>query len=474
MNITSVWKRFALGVMAFWIIGCNDPTDLGKDLLKDSLNETESTQQLGISFVGGYTDSVLVYQAYRESQFRTSSQISVFVAGDMEDPIFGKTKSEIYTQFRTDPRPDLDLSAKNGFVVDSAYMVVFYDTTGFYGDSLAPIDINVFGLTEVPDPRADYYTTKTFETSSNPIGWAKGLLPSLKDSFYIYFRNRFNEPDTFKIHGAAKVLFKDPSFLQGFLLDTTAFFQPKELPNFLPGIKVEVATGGKRLIGLDFNSPRSFIQVYYHSPDTIINHRFYFDERLEYENPLVRVVHQSHEYTGTPVQEYIANPEKSESAFLQGLSGIRSKLQLGDIPTELDGKISVSLAKLHIPVKVLPGDNTKLFTPPISIVTATKDDAGVYILTKEAQYAWESFLRTRDYIFLNSRYGGVLSKDKDTGQMYYDINITSFVQDYLFGRNDGSFYLSLVGSQNNPKRVVFCTLNSMECPTTLSVIYTKY
>ena len=470
----SFMKKWVAGVILLGILlSCNKSTDLGKDLLKDSLAETKSTNQLTFQFEGGRVDSVLVYEAFDENSSRSSNQVSVFVAGDIDDPVFGHTESEIYTQFRTDPRPDLNVSASLGFAVDSAYMVFYYDTLGFYGDTNAQVDLSVYPLAEAPDIARDYYSTSALPTLPAAVGTVKGITPSLRDSFDIYFKDRFGNQDTFLVRGAVKVPITDMAYLDKFLLDTTPFYQPKELSNFLPGIKIEVHTKGKRTIGLDLNSPRSFIQVYYHSADTSLSHRFYFDERLEYENPLVKLVHQTHDYTGTQVDVFLQQQPNLPYAYLQGLSGVRAKIKLGDIPQDLNGEVTVNLAKLHLPVRFLPGDDSVRFSPPLTIVTSTRTDQGAYVLTKEAQYAWEQFVRNRDLPFLNARFGGVLSKD-DNGRYYYDINISSYVQDYLLGRNDGNFYISLVGSQNNPKRVVFCTPNSTECSAGLKVIYTKY
>ncbi len=473
MKLPFIKKCFVLAGVATVLFACNNPDDIGKGLLDGSLANTKSTNALGFAFTDGKIDSVLVYEAYDENRLRSTNQISVFVAGDIDDPVFGKTSSEIYTQFRTDPRPDIDVSADLGFSVDSAYMVLYYDTLGFYGDTSAPVDIKVHSLNEAPDVRANYYTSSQLPYMPVPIGQRTKLIPSLKDSFFIYFKNRFGEPDTFKVRGAVKIPLTDPVFLNRFLLDTTAFFQPKELPAFLPGFHIQVESSGKRMIGLDLNSSRSFIEVFYHSPDTTLDLRYYFDERLEYENPLVKIVHQSHNYAGTPVETFLNASNGQKHAFLQGLSGIRSHVQLNALPKPLQGDVSVNLAEIHLPVEFLPGDDSLLFPPPRTIVTALRTDKAEYTLTREAKFAWEEFLRNRDYLYLEQRYGGTL-KTAENGSKYYDINITTFVQDYILGRNDGSFYISLVGSQNNPKRVVFCSPNSSECSAGLKVIYTEY
>ena len=73
---------------------CSRPTPIGADLLEQDRANVLFTDTLDIIASTVSEDSVLTYSSDPTRQLR------VYLCGQLDDPVFGKASSEIYTQFR--------------------------------------------------------------------------------------------------------------------------------------------------------------------------------------------------------------------------------------------------------------------------------------------------------------------------------------------------------------------------------------
>lgn len=122
-----------------FIYGCTkiDTTTIGGGVLPlvDNINTFEqSFDVITKNYTDTNSDSTFV--------FSTDAQI----LGHLDDPIFGKTKADLYLQVTPPTYPFSFPKSKDSLLLDSAVLVVKY--AGIYGDSLAKQKINVFRVTD--------------------------------------------------------------------------------------------------------------------------------------------------------------------------------------------------------------------------------------------------------------------------------------------------------------------------------------
>ena len=463
--------RVGLFVLAIYALSqCNKPNNIGSDLAGNTIDSIYTTRKIGFSTYVGPADSVRTWEAFVDNTINPS-KLERFLCGEIRDPIFGPLQSTIFTQIRTESDPDLDLSQERGFRVDSAFILLQIDTTVDYGDPKAKMDILLYELAEQLQPARDYYTSDSVPYHPIVVGKATAVRPSPKDTVRISFKAT-STVDTFLYAGAVKIPITDDVLLQKLLFDSTVFQNPSTLSKHFYGFRIEVhPENSNRLVGFALSTFQSFLQVHYSNADTVIHRRYFFNDYPIADVVAVKGITVRRNYANTLVDSLRSTPEADDYGLLQGLGGVRSRIQLDPLPDSLRNRVAVHLATLRLRTVQLDRDDTLLYPPPKIVVTAYRHADGSYTLTREASLAVNDYLQNDDLYRLRVTYGGILSADQKG--TYYEINITSFVQDYFYGQNDGQFYISLINSQDNPYRLVFCPPRTANCDSYVEILYSK-
>jgi|GEM_PF-7064900 len=463
--------RVGLFALAFYTLShCNKPNNIGSDIAGNTIDSIYTTRDIGFATYVGPADSVRTWEAFVDNTINPS-KLERFLCGTVHDPIFGTLQSTIFTQIRTESDPDLDLSPDRGFRVDSAFILLQVDTSVDYGDLKAKMDILLFELAEQLQPARDYFTTDSVPYFPLPVGKATAVRPSPKDTVRIVFKAS-TTVDTFLYPGAVKIPITDKALLQKLLFDSTVFQNPSSLSQHFNGFRIEVhPENANRLVGFVLSTFQSFLQVHYSNADTVIHRRYFFNDYPIADVVAVKGITVRRNYAGTLVDSLQSTPHADAFGLLQGLGGVRSRIQLEAPPDSLRNRVAIHRATLRLRTVLLPEDDTLLYPPPKIVVTAHRHADGSYTLTEEAALAVNSYLQNDDLHRLRVTYGGILSADPNG--TYYEINITSFVQDYFYGQNDGQFYITLIHSQDNPHRLVFCSANTTQCDSYLEILYSK-
>jgi len=102
-----------------------------------------------------FTDSISLYGHSELVDSVRTSNTSVSLLGSYYDPIFGTTTANLYTQFLISSsgidfgeNPELDS------------LVVFFNYSGFYGDTTTPQTIRVYELKEALSIDSSYYSNQ--------------------------------------------------------------------------------------------------------------------------------------------------------------------------------------------------------------------------------------------------------------------------------------------------------------------------
>src|SRR5690606_11810306 len=96
--------------------------------------------------------------------------------GVFNDPVFGLSKSSIYSQFTLSTT---DLRFPDGAVMDSMVLQLVYDD--YYGKPNQTLGLKVYELTESISADESYYNTSSVSAGSAPIGNIS-FIPDLTDT----------------------------------------------------------------------------------------------------------------------------------------------------------------------------------------------------------------------------------------------------------------------------------------------------
>ena len=139
-----------LVVLFIGIQSCNDPTSIGAELLEEDQANIGFTDTITLSATTIPSDTIRTYSP--------SAQIRSYLFGNMTDPVFGTSKSELYLEARLSfLQPDFF-----SIEVDSIVLVLPYDTASFYGTWQEEFGLDVFELAEKMDRTADYNSDVSF------------------------------------------------------------------------------------------------------------------------------------------------------------------------------------------------------------------------------------------------------------------------------------------------------------------------
>lgn len=108
------------------------------------------------------TTTLMAYSAKNDSVITSSATMNLL--GDIGDPVFGRTKASIYTQFQLSKE---GVDFKEGAQIDSLVLRLVYG--GYYGDTLKSLRIRVYELDEDLDKSTIYYGFSSAAHKSNPL-----------------------------------------------------------------------------------------------------------------------------------------------------------------------------------------------------------------------------------------------------------------------------------------------------------------
>ena len=325
-----------------------------------------------------------------------SDEISLAVAGEFMDPVFGTT----YADFISHARLSDSLVFSDDPVIDS--LIVFLEVIDSYGDTNSIMEINVHEL------KKDVYLDSTYYSNFNK-----------EDLYYedIIGSASFDAYDTIiKIHMTnefAERIVADPSIL----LSQNDFLQEFKGLYFTSDIQ-----SGRGVL-TDFNllSLTSEMILFFHYPSSDTTYYIFSISQSS-----ARINMFSHDFsTADPaygINHLNENIEDSVS-YVQGLAGAFTKFNFPTLENWRDS-LPIAINKAELVVNLSTDDPfSSEFTPPDFLDIKIRDDDG-------------NFIAIHDQILGRTYFGGNLTEGK------YTFNISDFVHKYLAGYyNDPSLYI---------------------------------
>ncbi len=445
------WFINALLIAIMLLSACTDPTDIGADLLEGDKAEVGFTDTLSVVATTIKTDTVLTYFPV----FQASEAFRRYPCGEMDDPIFGQTKSQIFAQLSlTEILPDLQAAAK----IDSIVLVLPYDSLGLYGNYKQNFGFSIHRLSEDISDNLSYYSNVSI--SSEPALLGNVQFRPLLDSVTIY--DYAEGRDTLKVPPQMRI--KLPlSLAQEFVqLDTSYYRSDSAFISYFKGIHIKPTTVNQGMISFNLTDARAGIFLYYEKTDTTKG-QFQWDF-----NPFrVRAMRFDHDYNGATAERYIDNTRLGDSlVFVQGLSGVTTKLEIPHVKN-LKGLV-VNKAELEVRVAELPGDDIDVFTPIPQIMLLTPEDDGDLVMIDDI-----ALLIRQGTTVLNDAYDGQPKDGKPGEPKVYKMNISTHFQGIIDGRKPNSLYMTLFNRAEAPARVSLYGAKHPQYSIKLKVAFTR-
>lgn len=424
-------------VSIFSMHACSEPDEIGLGLIdrRAGFNSTDTLSILGFT---GFSDPV-------PTHFGGQDMIGV-----MQDPVFGKVKASLFTQFRL---TENNFSLGTSPVLDSLVISLEYSGT-FYGQEETFQTLKVFELSEQIPDQDTLFSNMQVAYFPDPV--AELLLrPAPTDSVLI---------DTVMFAPHFRVRLSDA--LGQKLIDANGTPAFENVPNFLEYFKGLYITVDDEIdgIGSIFNlSMFSFftrLSLHYHEegdtvakrhdfPVTQFTQRINLFESFGYDDahPMLRAQLFGEE-------PYVAG---DSLLFLQSMGMLRANIHFPHISRLAEtANVTINQARLIIPLAEAFEDD--LFPPPNELILLRFDEDDKVQPIADMQFGDEYF-------------GGLY----DEGRKQYNFNITQHLQQVMDGKiPDKGLTVMVTRASENAGRVVLNGPGSAVRPMRLEIIYTVF
>ncbi|MFK7755540.1 MAG: DUF4270 family protein [Flavobacteriales bacterium] len=336
-----------LVLSAIVISSCKkDEQTIGLDAQPDSDFLTVNQKTVALSAELLRTDSI-----------RTNLLAESFI-GHYRDPEFGETNTIFYAQLEL-PGSNLDLGNPDSLEVDSVILTL--KTTGQIHGNPFLADVSVFELSESLFRDTTYFSDDVVQTFSNDL--------KRDDVNLVRLTNGTDLMRSDSLYSAIRIPLDNEigeNWLNQFstpILENDSSFQ-----NYFKGIALVTNTAGA-VLGIDANSSLSAVNIYYRDNGVIIDTletAFQIDNGSTYFNFI------EHNYSMASFS--VPNDSSNQEIHLQGMGGVRAKLDLSQLETEIVGTPGTVLAKAEIimPIRNL---NSTVYPPPFNLFLTTGEIA---------------------------------------------------------------------------------------------------
>lgn len=420
----------------------------------------KQASQIGLDVVDGnpitllYSDTtqVEVHSVLRES-VRTD-EMSYQSLGVVVDPVFGKTKADLYIQY------DLSLymySFGDNPVLDSIVLFMDYQGIPSYGDTTAALSFRVYQLDELLDYDTSYYSTQTAAYLPTILG-EKTLVPRPYDSVMI---------DTTNVAPHFRVRLKEElgEYLMSFTLDDSVYYDNDKFVEFFKGLYFEsVYTGGMGNLTF-FNMYDTYSKiVLYYSNDTSDSLSYAFYPGSASAPSFQNFDHNGYAEADPDFYNQVINKDTTlgeEKFYLQTLGGVDAYVRFPSLFNREDYEnYAINEAKLVItnidPESVFaPAESMWMFKNTYS----EADSTYVYAYVDDINVGEE---------FFDGTYNSELHQ--------YEFRITNYIQNYIAGNLDTDYILlQILGANYAGARVIAGGPNNpdTESQIKLELLYTK-
>ncbi len=372
------------------------------------------------------------------------------VLGVLHDPIFGSTVASVYTQYALDVN---NVTFGSNPQVDSVILTI--RLLSAYGDTLAPLSIQVRELAEAIEEEKTYYESTNFNTKGENL---------LADPSQVFLArpNAFIEVDGSSIDPHLRIPLST-GFGQYFIDNVSNLTDNETFKSFFNGLAIECKSTNSNvgvLLSCNFLTSVSGLTIYYHNDNGAAKAKF-INGNTELR---VNTYLQDYQQGSTALRHQIFAQDGAttdEQLFCQSGAGVRTELKFPYLISSFkDKKIIVNKAELVISNI----DDNPTFSPSSAL--------GLQAITQEGNL---SVVPDDDVVTGNSDFfGGVYDDENEE----YRFRITRYIQNLMVGDATLQPQLYLVSNSyaNIPGRLVLGGTNPSNPAQRirLEITYTQY
>lgn len=366
------------------LISCNKEPDLiGLDLLPPG-------DKLKVGSMD--TTTIVAYSVYDDTVRTDETRYGMI--GSVYDPVFGKTTSTFYTQFKMSK--DAPTFGTNP-ICDSLVLVLPY--VSLFGDTTALQTFKVYELSQALFLDSVYYSNMHADYDQSSLLAQKTFLPRINDSVVFdstklapHFRLQFNTALGNRIFNASVIdLANNDNFIQ-----------------FFKGIAItaeeENAPGKGSLVSFNLLSANSLLRMYYHNTTDTTIYDFVITNSCARFN---QYNHNGHSNAAPDFKAQLSGDTTlgQQKLYIQALGGTKIRLRFPYLKQwASDKKIAINDAQLIM----TNADLSAPFTPPakLGIRVLYKDGKVNFTVdeTEGSDYFDGSYNSAKGYRFRISRY----------------------------------------------------------------------
>ncbi len=464
---------FLTGVF-FLLNACNKADITGSDILPPQDNvDVLFTDTLSI-ISGTALDTVV-----RVYDVDFNNQLALYLCGKLDDPAFGTSESEIFTQFRlSTTNPDF-----TDVVFDSLMLSLAYAVDGHSGEFSMPQTYHVYRINEDLDAAATYYSDQTFGVDPVAVGSLVGHIPNFTDSVTVDGEKQFPQM-RIPLDAAFANDLLDPN-------NASAYTTTSDFLNFFKGLNIQPDPSNTAMVRFNFASPDTRLSLYYSSisfrdsftidmvtMDTtfVIDPMTSLPYQVEVKTPrffnmiinsqTAKTVHFEQDPSLGTVQSYLdgtaSNPQ--ELSFIQGMEGLNATVEF-PYAEEID---DVIVNKAELEVFIAAPEDSLLYPYPPQLIVTKKDSDGELVLIGDV------------LVSLNASgnfqvFGGTPTLDTDGVNSFYKytLNLSGHFQDIIDGIENEKIFISIFPREESATRVILGGSQNATQQMKLNLIYTK-
>ncbi len=404
-------------LLATLLHACTKPVSIGTDFIdEDQINlvEVDTFSLLAKTIDPG---AITLYDSV--------PSLTRYLAGNLSDPIFGNSSSQIFGQLRM-AFPNVNFP--DNATLDSVVLGLSYDSLFSYGNYLTEkIDVEVYRLTEDMQFEAEYDSDVSFMTESSPIGQKNNFIPQLGKKRVILVEVSAGEIDTVELDPQLRVRIDDAIGQEFLSYDSLTLANSDNFTDLFKGINVRINSNNS-MIAFRLLSSNTNMTMYYKEADSIPR---IFTLGFTSRSPVLPTF--THDFSAGSIDPFIGDYMLGDSLlFTQGMAGVEFEVEIPHI-SDVENSL-VNHAQLSFTVAELPEDDLEVY-PPVDQLTAvyqspTNMDQNFLVSDAEA-----AEIESNSQAFIEEAFGGFISEEEVNGMTlrHYSMKITLQVAEMIAG-----------------------------------------
>jgi len=383
-----------------------------------------------------YTDTttLIAYSIIEDSI--VTGNLSNAIIGYVNDPVFGRTQAGFYTQF--------DLSGTNvsfGNSPEFDSLVLSLQYTGYFGDTLSPLSIKVYEITDDLESSVVYYSHQTTRTDNQNL--------TANPNYTLYPKpNTKVRVDTVMQNAQIRIRLSDNFGIQR-ILNNPALTDNASFQNNFKGLYViaESTNGTGNLVYASLISSLSGLTLYY--KENGVKKKYTFSISNANCKYYTYFNHFNYTQANSDLRGQILNGNTvlgQKTLYAQATAGVKTRIEFPYIKETYKDK-NVVFNKAELVICNISEDEAHFFNPSNLGLQWVKSNNSISYLPDDA-------------IYTNSSYFG---GSYDAAKKEYRFRITKYIQQLVLQQTiDNGINLVVNGSGIRGNRLVFCGPNPDE------------